>query len=79
MRGQPAPPNAERKKPSTVSAAIDNDLFEWMEDWRWTNRYTKTEVVVEAMTEWASKRGYSSKPSPSNEADKPVATTVGES
>ena len=75
MRGQPAPPNAERKKPSTVSAAIDNDLFVWMEDFRWSNRMTKTEVVVEAMNEWAAKRGFS----PSNEADKPVATTVGES
>ena len=58
MRGQPAPPTAEKKKPSTVSAAIDNDLFVWMEDFRWTNRMTKTEVVVEAMNEWAAKRGY---------------------
>lgn len=59
MRGQPTPPSVEKKKPSTVSAAIDNDLFVWMEDFRWTNRMTKTEVVVEAMNEWAIKRGYS--------------------
>lgn len=58
MRGQPTPPTVEKKRPSTVSAAIDNDLFIWMEDFRWNNRMTKTEVVVEAMNEWAAKRGY---------------------
>ncbi len=58
MRGQPTPPTVEKKKPSTVSAAIDNELFDWMEDFRWNHRMTKTEVVVEAMNEWASKRGY---------------------
>lgn len=58
MRGQPSPPTAEKKRPNTVSAAIEEPLFAWMEDYRWDHRMTKTEVIVEAVSEWAAKRGY---------------------
>lgn len=58
MRGQPAPPDAIKKKPNTVSAAIEDNLFQFMEDYRWANRMSKTEVVVSALTAWAKTKGF---------------------
>jgi hypothetical protein len=43
---------------TTVSAKLPDDLFTFIENYRWDNRLTKTQVVIDALDEWAKGKGF---------------------
>ena len=45
------------KKNKTIAATVDPELFEKIDAYRWPNRMRVSDVVKEALTEWANARG----------------------
>lgn len=43
---------------SVVSAKLPDDLLIFVEDFRWTNRLTRSQIVLEAVRDWAIKKGF---------------------
>lgn len=43
---------------TTVSAALNEDLFNFVEDYRWSNRKKRSEILVEAIEDWAIRHGF---------------------
>lgn len=43
---------------TNVSAKLPDDLYAFIEDYRWSNRLTKTQVMIDALTEWAATKGF---------------------
>lgn len=41
-----------------VSAKLPEDLLKFLEDYRWTNRLTRSELIVEAIDGWAKTKGF---------------------
>lgn len=43
---------------SIVSAKLPDDLLVFVEDYRWNNRLTRSQVIIEAITDWAKTKGF---------------------
>lgn len=52
-----------QNNPRTVSAALEQELFDFVENYRWDNRVTRASIVTQAVEEWALKHGYNKRES----------------
>lgn len=51
-------PNNSDTLQSVVSAKLPDDLLTFVEDYRWSNRLTRSQVIIEAITDWAKTKGF---------------------
>lgn len=45
-----------------ISAKLPPPLYEFVEDYRWDNRLTKSGIIILALTDWATSKGYVAPP-----------------
>lgn len=52
--------NMPRKKKNNkaMNVSIPADLFEFIEDYRWENRFERSKIATIALEEWAFARGF---------------------
>lgn len=50
----------------TASAALTQALFDFIEDYRWLHRKKRSEILVEALEDWAVKQGFNAEIDPTD-------------
>lgn len=56
-----------------VSGTVSPELHEFLEDYRWTNRKSRSDVVSEALEAWAKSNGFT----PKATGEEPVDLSAG--